>query len=93
MFINIMEEEQENTVTTTPEITFFKMVNGFVLLVHYLQVMWFFSELPIILQILGSVTMLTGFVSLFIPNERVNLFKIKIMSYTLYAGVVIFILF
>jgi len=93
MFINKMEEEQENTVTTTPEITFFKMVNGFVLLVHYLQVMWFFSELPIILQIFGSVTMLTGFVSLFIPNERVNLFKIKIMSFTLYAGVVIFILF
>jgi hypothetical protein len=88
-----MEEEQETIVTTTPEITFFKMVNGFVLLVHYLQVMWFFSELPIILQILGSVTMLAGFVSLFIPNERSNVFKIKIMSFTLYAGVVTFILF
>jgi hypothetical protein len=88
-----MDVEQENTVTTTPEITFFKIVNGFVLLFHYLQVMWFFSDLPIILKVIGSATMFSGFISFFMPNEHSNVIKVKILSFILYAGVVVFVLF
>jgi len=88
-----MNTEQKNTATTKPEITFFKMVNCFVLLFHYLQVMWFYSNLPIILKIVGAVTMFSGFISLFMPNEPSNIVKVKLLSFGLYVGVVIFIIF
>ncbi len=88
-----MNTEQENTVTTKPEITFFKIINCFVLLFYYFQVMWFYSSLPIILKIVGAVTMFSGFISLFMPNEPSNVVKVKLLSFALYSGVLIFIIF
>jgi len=88
-----MNVEEESKVKSIPEITFFKVVNGFVLLFHYLQVMWFYSEQPIILKIIGAATMFSGFISLFMPNEPSNAVKVKALSFVLYSGVLIFIIF
>ncbi len=88
----IMEIEQKHQGTTS-ELTFFKIVNGFVLLFHYLLVAWFYSEQPIALQIIGPITFLCGLISLFIPNTLNNVNKVKYFSYILYLGVLVFIIF
>ena len=86
-------EIEHNSQRTASEITFFKIVNSFVLLFNYLQVTWFFSELPVLLQVIGSVTLLCGFVSLFMPNSPNNVTKVRLLSGALYSGVLVFAIF